>query len=126
MATKTAVKSKRVERRRARGGPKMTAAEASASSMPNLPQWKWRTFPVFAALIAGLLLDGLFNPVASDPGRILRIIALLGAGYVIAHVFVVNVVVARRIKAREKAIAAGDAPPPAEEWVDEVVHPDGD
>jgi hypothetical protein len=102
----------------------MTAAEARASKMPNLPQWKWRSFPVFAAFIAGLLVDSLFNPPASDAGTVLRIVALLGTGYVLAHLFVVNTVVARRIKARQRAIESGERTPAEEEWVDEVVHPD--
>jgi len=100
----------------------MSAAEARATRMPNLPQWKWRTFPVFAAFVAGLLVDSLFNPPASDAGTILRIIALLGTGYVVAHVFVVNVIVARRIKRRDEALRRGDEDEDA--WVDEVVHPD--
>jgi hypothetical protein len=100
----------------------MSAAEARAMRQPNLPQWKWRTFPVVAAFVAGLLVDSLFNPPASDAGTVLRIIALLGAGYVLAHVFVVNVIVARRIKRREEALQRGDDDEDA--WVDEVVHPD--
>ncbi|MDE3094594.1 MAG: hypothetical protein KGK07_01160 [Chloroflexota bacterium] len=74
-----------------------------------------------AAFVAGLLVDSLFNPPASDAGTALRIVALLGAGYVLAHVFVTNVIVARRIKSRDKARAPDGN---AAEWVDEVVHPD--
>ena len=123
MTAKTMPKSKRSARRqRARGGRRMTAPEARGMRQPNLPQWKWRTFPVLAAFVAGLLVDSLFNPPASDAGTALRIIALLGTGYVLAHVFVVNVIVARRIKRREEALARGDDD--EEAWVDEVVHPD--
>ena len=116
--------SKRTRRRpRSRTADKeqATAAEAPVRRAPNLPEWKWRTFPVLAAFVAGLLVDSLFNPPASDAGTALRIVALLGAGYVLAHVFVTNVIVARRIKARDKARTRGDT---AAEWVDEVVHPD--
>jgi hypothetical protein len=105
--------------------PAAVAADSDAHAVhrgPNLPQWKWRTFPVFAAFVAGLLLDSIVNPPASDGGTALRIVALLGVGYVLAHVVVVNVIVARRIRVREKALAAGDDPDV--QWVDEVVHPD--
>ncbi|MHB8377354.1 MAG: hypothetical protein ACYDEB_10425 [Dehalococcoidia bacterium] len=125
MAAKTAAKSKRTPRRqRGRAADRATGAgtEARARRKPNLPDWKWRTFPVFAAFVAGLLVDSVFNPPASSAGTALRIVALLGTGYVLAHLFVTNVIVARRIKARDRALAAGrDA---EEEWVDEVVHPD--
>ena len=76
---------------------------------------------MLAAFVAGLLVDSLFNPPASSAGTLLRIVALLGTGYVLAHVFVTNVIVARRIKARDKVRARGDD---VGEWVDEVVHPD--
>lgn len=123
MAGKTAA-SKRTRRRprgRPRGPAQATPAAAPGRSAPNLPEWKWRTFPVFAAFVAGLLADSLVNPPASNAGTALRIVALLGTGYVLAHVFVTNVIVARRIKARDRARARGDDDT---EWVDEVVHPD--
>ncbi len=121
MATKPATRSKRtiVKQQRLAAEP---AHDQAVGHAPNLPQWKWRTFPVFAAFVAGMLLDSVLNPPASGPGTAIRIIALLGVGYVLAHLVVVNVVVARRIKAREKALAAGEDPDV--EWVDEVVHPD--
>jgi hypothetical protein len=120
MATKAATRSKRTVIEQ----PPATkpARDIGNASAPNLPKWKWRTFPVFAAFVAGMLLDSVINPPASGPGTAIRIIALLGVGYVLAHLVVVNVVVARRIKARERALAAGDDPDV--EWVDEVVHPD--
>jgi hypothetical protein len=91
--------------------------------MPNLPHWRWRSFPVLAAFIAGVLVDAIINPPQSDAAVVLRIIAVLGAGYCLAHVVVVNTIVARRIKSREKAMAAAGSDGD-DEWVDEVVHPD--
>ncbi|MBF6600099.1 MAG: hypothetical protein IVW36_06285 [Dehalococcoidia bacterium] len=122
MASKTVLRPKRTTRSRRRAVRHRGTAAEAASARPNLPHWKWRTFPVFAAFVAGLLLDSMVNPPASGLGTALRVIGLLGAGYVLAHMIVVNVIVAGRIRARDKALAAGEDPDV--EWVDEVVHPD--
>ena len=122
MGAKTAGRTRRVAR-----PAKATEAQAQTGTtdrMPNLPNWRWRSFPVLAAFIAGVLIDAIINPPQSDAAVVLRIIAILGAGYCLAHVFVVNPIVARRIKAREKAIAAAGGESDDEDWVDEVVHPD--
>lgn len=121
MGANTAGRTRRVAR------PSKAAAATDEQTdtvgrMPNLPNWRWRSFPVLAAFIAGVLLDAIINPPQSDAAVVLRVIAVLGAGYCLAHVVVVNTIVARRIKAREKAMAATGSED--EEWVDEVVHPD--
>jgi len=104
--------------------PATPAASPAASGrrMPNLPDWRWRSFPVLAAFIAGLLVDSILNPPASDAAVVVRVVAVLGAGYCLAHLFIVNTIVARRIQARQKALATGETD--EDEWVDEVVHPD--
>lgn len=122
MASKTVLRSKRTIRGVRRAAPAGTDPRETPAVRPNLPHWNWRTFPVFAAFVAGLLLDSIINPPASGLGMALRVIGLLGAGYVLAHVIVVNVIVAGRIRARDKVLAAGEDP--EVEWVDEVVHPD--
>lgn len=103
--------------------PKETRSNTSEDRVPNLPDWRWRSFPVLAAFIAGVLLDSIINPPASDAAVVLRVVAVLGAGYCLAHLFIVNTIVARRIKARQKTIDAGSD---GDEWVDEVVHPGED
>jgi alkylhydroperoxidase family enzyme len=124
MGAKTAGRTRRVTRPSTVAGasPETRATDAPHERMPNLPDWRWRSFPVLVAFIAGVLFDAIINPPQSNAAIALRIVALLGAGYCLAHVFVVNTIVARRIKARQKAMAAaGDED---DEWVDEVVHPD--
>jgi len=87
-----------------------------------MPDWRWRSFPVFAALVTGVLIDSLINPPTNEAGEVLRIVALLGFGYVLAHLFVTNVVIAGRIRRREKAIARGETP--EEDFVEEAVYPE--
>ena len=85
------------------------------------PDWRWRSFPVFAALVAGVLIDSLISPPSNTGGQVLRVLALLGFGYVLAHLFVTNVIVAGRVRRREKAIARGETP--EDDFVEEAVYP---
>lgn len=83
--------------------------------------WQWRTFPVFAALAVGLLfgsfLDGRPN---TDLGIAVRVLAVLMVSYAIIHLFVVNVIVAGRMKRRRETVARGEIP--AEDLEDELVY----
>ncbi len=90
----------------------------------GLPQWKWRTFPVFFAFVAGVLVASIINPPSGDAGYALQLAALAGFGYALAHLFVTNVVVAGRLKRRRQAAARGEEPPEAFE--EELVYPDED
>ena len=95
--------------------------QTSRDEPPGLPDWKWRTFPVFAALLTGMLVafvvnGGSMNPVA----YVLQIVALLGVGYCIAHFVVRNVITSGRLRRRD-AIARGETP--AEDLEDVVVYP---
>lgn len=109
----------RDQRRRRRS---RTAPPTQASSPPPAPlgiprtnddlrpDWRWRTFPVFFAFVSGLLLaffvnEGTQNVVAA----VVLIGALLGFGYGLAHMVVMNVVVANRVRRRRAAIASGEA-----------------
>jgi hypothetical protein len=88
-----------------------------------MPDWRWRSFPVFFAFVVGLLLASIINGApGNDLAAVVQILALLGVGYGLAHLFVTNVIVAGRIRRRERMIQRGENPD--EEWVDEVVHPD--
>ncbi len=89
---------------------------------PRSPAWKWRTFPVFAALVTGMLVafvvnEGSVNPVA----YVLQIVALLGVGYCIAHFVVRNVIIGGQMRRRD-AMARGETP--AEDLEDVVVYPE--
>jgi hypothetical protein len=105
----------RVQRRTASTPRPGAAVPAPAARKPTRPDWHWRTFPVFAAFSAGLLVaflsnEGTVNPVAFA----LLIAALLGVGYSLAHLVVTNIVVAGRLRRREHD----------DDTEDVVVHPD--
>ena len=73
-------------------------------------------------MVTGVLIDSLISPPSNSAGQVLRIAALLGFGYVLAHLFVTNVIVAGRIRRRDKAIERGETP--AEDFVEEAVYPE--
>lgn len=90
---------------------------------PVYPRWKWRTFPVFMAFVCGLLIASFANgQPQNDLAALVQILAVLGLGYCIAHLFVVNVVIAGRIKRRGAALARGETPP--DDLETELVYPD--
>jgi peptidoglycan/LPS O-acetylase OafA/YrhL len=87
-----------------------------------LPQWQWRTFPVFFAFVTGMLVaffvnEGTVNPLAF----LLLLAALLGFGYCLAHILVTNFIVAGRVRRRRAARARGEERP--EEFEEELVYP---
>jgi hypothetical protein len=89
------------------------------------PDWRWRTFPVFAAFVAGLLIASLLNAETDNAlEAIVQIVAIGGAAYVLIHMFVMNVIVVGRIKRRDAATASGDGPDDDSEYEDVVVHSD--
>ena len=75
---------------------------------------------MFAALIVGLTF-GAFAGGTADNGfnQVVRVLAILGFAYVLIHLFVMNVVVAGRIKRRERG-GMDDR----EEYEEVVVQPD--
>ncbi len=91
--------SKKRTRRHASGAnaPFGTATAPSArrvkASSRVRPDWRWRTFPVFAAFAAGMLVAFLVNEGSANPvAFVVQIAALLGVGYSLAHLIVSNVV----------------------------------
>ena len=87
------------------------------------PAWQWRTFPVLCAFVAGLLIASVVNGRPDNAaGAAVQIAALLGASYALIHLFVTNVIVAGRIKRRERTIARGETP--AEDFEDVAVYPE--
>jgi hypothetical protein len=85
------------------------------------PDWRWRTFPVFAAFVAGLLIASLLNFETDNAVEaIVQIVAICGAAYVLIHLVVTNVIVAGRIKRREEQVADDDD----DDYEDVVVYPE--
>lgn len=95
-------------------------AGTDARTRRGLPDWHWRTFPVFAALVTGMLIAFVVNEGSVNPAAyVLQIVALLGVGYCVAHFVVRNVIVAGRLRRRD-AIERGETLP--EDLEDVVVY----
>ena len=87
------------------------------------PRWRWRTFPVLAAFIGGLLVGSFAEGSPDSDFEIaVRVIAQFGAAYVVIHLIVMNVIVAGRIKRRDTAHTQGDKP--NDDYEDVAVYPD--
>lgn len=59
------------------GGEAVTKQQAAP---PALPEWKWRTMPVFIALSAGLFVGLYLGMVATGTGIAATVIFLIVAG----------------------------------------------
>lgn len=89
------------------------------------PDWRWRSFPVFAAFVAGMLLAFIVNGTTQNPvAFVVAVLAIMGCVYAAIHLFVMNVIVAGRVRRRQQAIARGETPP--EDMEDVVVYDDAD
>lgn len=102
--------------------PPRTATAAPERRLRTGPDWRWRTFPVFAALVTGMLIafivnEGSVNPVAF----FLQLAAVLGVGYCLAHIVVTNVIIGGRARRRAAALDRGE--PPEDDLEDVVVYP---
>lgn len=96
--------------------------ETPSAANAAVTNWRWLTFPVFFAFATGLLIASLLNvETDSTLEGVVQIAALLLFGYALAHLIITNVVVAGRVRRRQRA-APGDQAP--EDWEDEVVYPD--
>ena len=97
---------------------KKRSANAAPAAHPKKPRtrpdWRWRSFPVFAAFATGMLIAFVVNERTVNPvAFVLQLAALLGVGYSLAHLFVTNVITAGRTRR-----VRGD------ETEDVIVHPD--
>ena len=78
------------------------------------PDWRWRSFPVFAAFATGMLIAFVVNQGSVNPiAFVLQLAALLGVGYSLAHLFVTNVITAGRTRRRDRE----------DETEDVIIHP---
>jgi hypothetical protein len=101
--------------------PKTQATDTKSPDPSVSPTWRWRTFPVFAAFVSGLLIASLLNrETDSAIEGAVQIAALAGASYVLIHLFVMKVLVAGRIRRRtERTLRAEE---PAELFEDVAVY----
>ncbi len=89
-------------------------AEPHPAKTRSRPDWRWRSFPVFAAFATGMLIAFIINEGSVNPAAfVLQIAALLGVSYSLAHLLVTNVVTAGRTR-RDRE----------DETEDVIVHPD--
>ena len=115
-------KRKRSQRVSAQSVPPATRPQVSARSA-GMPDWRWRSFPVFCAFVAGLLIASIINGEPNNtPAAVVQIVALVGVVYAVVHLFVINVLISGRIRRREAGL--GTPAPDEDDWVDEVVQPD--
>lgn len=115
-------KKKRV-RARAQQQAQRTAAPRAPRADEVVRTWKWLTFPVFFAFVSGLLIASVANGEPETPfSAALQIVALLGVGYGVAHLFMRNIIIAGRIRRRQIEIARGIEP--KGDFEDEVVYPE--
>ena len=86
---------RRRRRRRKRGGGGGAAPEAAQANVsPALPDWRWRTFPVFFAFVVGLLAMALV--AGSIIGFGLSWVAVLGVAFGLAHILTRQFIARRR------------------------------
>ena len=89
---------------------------------PAERRWQWRTFPVFAAFVVGLLIASIINGEPSNTvAAIVQLLALLGVAYVLVHLFVMNVIIAGRERRRQRRPERGETADG--DWEDEAVYP---
>lgn len=74
--------SRRRRRRIRDGGGETQAATPARPSAPALPEWRWRTLPVFAALSFGLFVGIVLGgtPVVAGGGIVGTVVFLIVAG----------------------------------------------
>lgn len=72
--------SRRRRRHRRDGGASGAPATATGSSAPPLPEWRWRTMPVFTALAFGLFAGMILGPAITGTGIAGTVTFLIVAG----------------------------------------------
>lgn len=86
----------------------------------NRPDWRWISFPVFAAFIFGALIASFLDRPNSDFAVGVRIFLVLASAYCVIHIFAMYVILPRR-RARldpsssahyEDELVYGDDPKP--------------
>ena len=113
------------QRDRAPESPRAERVAGSEARRP-LPRWQWRTFPVFFALVTGLLVASILNRNPDTAALVVYLVAVAGFGYGLAHLFVTNVVVAGRLRRGGETAAPAEvsADAPDDAWEEETVYPD--
>ncbi len=70
----------RRRRRRIRDGGGEQPAPPARPSAPPLPEWRWRTLPVFAALSFGLFAGIMLGAMVTGGGIVGTVVFLIVAG----------------------------------------------
>ncbi|MGB2694459.1 MAG: hypothetical protein WBD55_04630, partial [Dehalococcoidia bacterium] len=94
----TQVRKRRRRRRGRRGGAgarREPAQAAETAEGPSSLGWEWRTFPVFFAFAAGLLLMGIAWPIPGI-GATLFFAGIGGVAYGVAHILTRTIIARRR------------------------------
>ena len=60
------------------------------------PDWRWISFPVFAAFIFGALLASFLDKPNTDFAVAVRIFLVFAAAYCVIHIFAMYVILPRR------------------------------
>ncbi|MEX0750185.1 MAG: hypothetical protein WD359_05190 [Dehalococcoidia bacterium] len=103
--------------------PSPTLTEAQRSKIANLPDWRWRTFPVFFAFFVGMLVMAVLNGAPDNQlAAIAQFVVLAALSYGLARIVVRKLLMERRLTRREKQIARGE--PVDDEYEDVVVYPE--
>ncbi len=89
---------RRRRRRGRRGGGTggVAAAEREAPAQAALPDWQWRTFPVFFAFAAGALVMGFLIGLMPGLYVIFFSVALFGVAFGLARIVTRRFVAGRR------------------------------
>jgi hypothetical protein len=100
-------------------------AEAQRTKVAGLPEWRWRTFPVFFAFFVGALVMAAINGAPDNAiAAVAQFVVLAALSYGLARIFVRKVFAERRLTRREKQIARGEISAGGDEYEDVVVYPD--
>jgi hypothetical protein len=62
------------------------------------PDWRWLTFPVFAAFVFGALIASFLDRPNTDFAVGVRIVLVLLAAYCVIHIVAMYVILPRRVR----------------------------
>jgi hypothetical protein len=62
----------------------------------NRPDWRWISFPVFAAFVFGALIASFLDAPNTDFAVAVRIVLVFASAYCVIHIFAMYVILPRR------------------------------
>jgi hypothetical protein len=102
--------------------PAVARVDADARQRAYGPNWRWLSFPVFAAFVLGALIASFVDRPDTDFAVGIRILLVIAAAYCFAHILAMYLV-APRIRAR-RGLDNAARPPRKEAYEDELVYKD--